>query len=319
MAKKGLWGIIAGLVLCILVLLYLLLAGSQGGQEAQPQDGQPPEPGDKSDPNPIVASIGDRQITIGDLHEQLVRSYGTEMLNRMLDRYAIQLEAEQSGIIVTDSEIEHELIMMSIGYDSIEEYYKVMKMQLGLTKEELQEDAYYKLLLEKIATRNIIITDQDVSAYIKAHEDEFTPQSELHIQLMVLATEEQADKALEELEQGADFAVLVRDRSLDDASRLTDGDLGWILDDDPFVSYAILQAAKAMQPGQISGKIKLEDGSYAVVKMIDRRMEEQEDESVIRENVKKLLALQEAPPLKEVVQELRTSHHVQIVDPRFLP
>lgn len=316
MAKKGLWGIIAGLTGCILVLLYLLLTNAP---EAQPHEGHPPEAGNDTDPNPIIASVNDKPIMIRDLHEQLVRSYGTEMLNEMLDRYAIQLEAEQSGMIVTDSEIEHELIMMSIGYDSIDEYYKVMKEQLGLTKEELREDAYYKLLLEKIATRNVMITDQDVSAYIKAHEDEFTPQSELHIQLMVLASREHADKALEELDRGTDFAALVRDRSVDDASRLTDGDLGWVMEDDPFVSYAILQAAMRMKPGQISGRIELEDGSYAIIKLIDRRTEDQEDESVIRANVKKQLALQEAPPLKEVVQELRISHHVQIIDPRFLP
>lgn len=311
--KKGLWSIIGGLCLCTTILLFMLLVqlfSDKGNLNAAGI-------GERTDSNKVIARIGDREITLNELYEDLARSYGTEVLNRMIDNHAVRLEAELLGISVTTAEIEGELRRMSVGYNDMNEYFQAMKEQLGLSKEDLYADAEYNLLLEKITTKDIEITDKQIDDYMRLHKDEFKARKEFHIQQIILATEDHANKALNELKKGIDFAVLVRDRSIDDASASSGGDLGWVEDNDPFVPSEILRAAALLQVGKISGVIELSNGNYAIIKLLDQKTEEQESEEVVRERVRKQLALQKALPVKEVVQQLRKKHGAIIIDNRF--
>jgi len=312
MAKKGLWAIIGILGIGIIILLYLLLAAMRDSG-----DNQSPNKDVLPAPNPPVARIGTQQILFNDIQDKLIQAYGAEMMNQMLERYAMQLEAKEYGLDVDESEIKDEIRSMSQGYDTLEDFYRAMKDQLGLTKEALREDAFYKLLLEKIATRGITITDSNIDAYMKLHADEFKVKSEYHLQQLIVGTREQAEKALSELQRGASFSELVRDRSIDDASAASDGDLGWIAEDDPFVPGAIMTAVKRLETGKNSGVLQIDRG-YAIVKVLERRMESREPESIIRERVRKQLAVQEAPPLKEVLKALKIKHGAEVMDERFL-
>lgn len=315
-ANKVLWSVIGGLSLSTIVLLFLLLMNLSSSEPSHSKLG---DAEGRLESNKVIAQIGDVQITLSDLHDDLVRSYGAELLNQLLNNHAIRIEAESLGISVSKLEIETELQAMSVGYDSMDEYYLAMKKQLGLSQADLYKDAEYKLLLDKIATRNITITDRQVDDYIKTHKDEFKVRKEFHIQQMILASQEHADKALKELNKGETFAILVRDRSIDDTTASNGGDLGWVMDDDPFIHPEVLEAASKLRSGKLSGIIELNNGNYAIIKLLDQRTVAQEDEAVTKEKVRKQLALQNALPIKEVVQELRKKHGSVILDNRFLP
>jgi foldase protein PrsA len=100
---------------------------------------------------------------------------------------------------------------------------------------------------------------------------------------------------------------------MDDATRGNAGDLGWVEEDDPFVDPHVLQAAKTMQEGQISEPVKLESG-YAIVKLDGRKDVKKQNGLRTREEVRMDLALQEAPPLKDLINKLREKYHAAIVD-----
>lgn len=311
---KRLWGVIGCMAVCILVLASLLLARSMN----QPEPTHTPEPkqNNEQESERVVARIGSREITIGELQTALTRHYGKELLNQMLDREAIRLEGIEAGVTIEDAEIERDLKRMQQGYDSEEQFEQAMEEQLGMTKEELQEDVHYKLLLEKIATKNISISDAQVDDYIKTHPDEFRNETEYNIQQIIVSTKEQANKVLNELGKGEDFAILARDRSLDDATSNSGGDLGWIEEDDPFVAAPVLEAAKQLAPGEVSKPVAVEQG-YAIVRLKDRREKENPERPYIREVVRKELALQEAPSLTDLTKTLRTKWGSNILDPQF--
>jgi foldase protein PrsA len=308
---KRLWGIIGCLSVCILFLMVLLIARSST-QPEQPQRTEPPQI--KNDNERIVAKIGSREITLRELQTALEFQYGAELLNVMLDREAIRLEAMEAGIQVENAEIERELKRMQQGYESEEQFYQSMKEQLGMTKEELQEDVHYKLLLERIATKNIQITDKQVDDYIKTHPDEFKTVVEMSIGQIVVSNREQANKVIAELNKGEDFAILARDRSIDDATANHGGDLGWLEEDDPFVTEGILNVAKQLRVGEFSKPISIAQG-FAIIKLQDRRTKADPERPFIRENVRKELALQNAPALKDIVKTLREKWGSDIKDP----
>lgn len=184
-----------------------------------------------------------------------------------------------------------------------------------MNREQIREDALYKLLLERIATRNVQITDDQVNEYIRQHPEEFASRVELHLAQIVSASKELADKAYAELGKGTDFAVVARDRSIDDATANSGGDLGWVEVDDPFLAAPLMKAAKALKPGAYSQPIALEGGQYAILQLKERKEKRGADEKTIREQVRKQLALSAAPPLQELVKQLRSKYQAEILDP----
>jgi foldase protein PrsA len=309
---KLLWGIIGVLLTCVAVLSFITI------KNAFPYvaDDNPNNPAPKPEQERIVASVGNRQITSAELQQNVMAKYASEVLNQMLDREVIRLEGDQRGIKVDRTEIDNELKRMQQGYVNEADFYKAMKEQLGMTQEQLREDVYYKLLSEKLAIQDIHIPDEWVDEYITNHPEEFRAPVQLRIQQIVVATNEQAAKVLDELKRGADFAQLAKDRSLDDATRNSGGDLGWVDDDDPFVPAPVLKAAKELKKGEVSRAVEVE-GKFVVVKLKDRKEQAREQFASIREQVRKELALHEADPIPEMVKKLRDKWNARILDPEF--
>ena len=142
---------------------------------------------------------------------------------------------------------------MQQGYESEQQFYESMQRSVRVVKSKKLRKMYTnKLLLEKLATEHIQITDTQVEDYMKTHADEFKQDTEYNIQQIIVSTKDQANKVIAELAKGESFAILARDRSLDDATNNTGGDLGWIEGDDPFVAAHVLEAAKLLKVGEVS-------------------------------------------------------------------
>jgi len=311
---KRLWGVIIVMAVGNLVLASLLVTHTIN----QSVPSQPPEPEKQGEQknDRVVAKVGNRDVTILELQTALERHYGAELLGQMLDREVIRLEGNETGTSIGSAEINRELKRMQQGYESEQQFYASMQNQLGLSEQEIKEDVTNKLLLEKLATKHIQITDAQVEDYMKTHADEFKQNTEYNILQIIVSTKDQANKVIAELAKGESFATLARDRSLDDATNNTGGDLGWIEGDDPFVAAPVLEAAKLLKVGEVSKPVPLQQG-FAIVKLKNRREKVNPDLAFVRENVRRELALQEAPPLKDYVQQLRGKWKVSILDPQL--
>jgi len=302
---KLLWGIIVLLMAACLVLARIAMIG--------PRASAPDSSASRGEQSRIVARIGDKAITSETLKQKVYSKYGLEMLNQMLDHLAIQLEADDRGLRVDEKEIAAELTRMQQGYGSEEEFYQSMKEQVGMTREELHEDVYYKLLVEKAATADIVVGENEISDYIKHHPEEFANTEQFHLQYILNETLDQANRTYELAMGGNDFSTLAKERSLDVNTASEGGDLGWIEENDPFVSPNILKAAKGMAVGGISQPVQT-DGGYAIVKLIDRKEYKKGNPEAIRESVRKQLALQKAPPIKDYTQQLRDKWKTTLVN-----
>jgi foldase protein PrsA len=305
---KLLWGLTACLSVAVLVLGLLVFRyssrepGKDGTVQPDPEAGR------------IVARIGDREFKLGDLREQLVEKHGAELINQQLDREAMRLESEKLALKISRDEVDAELKRMQQGYDSEEQFYESMRSQVGMSKEELREDVYYKLLLERIATYNIKVSSQEVDAYIREHPEEFQGVSMLRIQQIINKTADQAKKTMELFRSGKDFAQLAKERSLDTPTASEGGDLGWVEDNDPFIPQEIMKAARSLKVGEIGGPIETA-GGFAVILLKDKKDQSKGTPEQIRDKVTKLLALQKAPPMQDIIQSIRTKYKAEILDP----
>lgn len=311
---KFLWGMNVFLLLClaVVIVLWFRMASKDREDGASLDDQKLPTPSAS-----IVARIGERSISQGEIGQFLIQRYGQELLKEVLDHEAIRMEGDKTGVKVSKDEISRELQRMQQGYDSEQQFYDSMRDQLGLTKEEISQDVYYKLLLEKIATRNIKVTDQDVDDYMSSHPEEFESLIQLRLQQIVVPTKDAANKVITAYKGGTDFEELARDRSLDDTTAKNGGDMGWVNLDDPFVPATIMTAAKSLKPGNISAPIATDNGFFTVIRLKERKEIDKATLELTRERVRKELALHQAPPLKELVKNWRAERKTEILDPAY--
>jgi len=262
----------------------------------------------------IVAQIGGIQIKQSELAHNLYSTHGTELVNQMLDRDAIQMEADEIGLRLTRADIDVELKRMQQGYESEALFYKSMKEQVGMTESELRQDVNFKLLLESIATKNIQVSDEEISAYKIEHSEEFKNTVQLHIEQIELDSMTEAIKVLDLLKKGQDFKQVAIENSTDSTTATDGGDLGWVEEDDPFVPALILQAAKVLGVGGLSQPIKV-GSKYYIIRLVDYKQNSKGTLEEINTLLRKQLALQKARPLKDLTEDLRKKRNAVILDP----
>ena len=125
MREKLLWGVIVILVVAIIFIVFI-----QG----------------KSDND--IARIEKRIINHQEFVDQLVQRYGTQLLREMIEHEAISYEANRLAIEVTDREIDKEI-----------EKYRHNISENEIDFEQLREDIRYNLLLEKLATLDVRVSE----------------------------------------------------------------------------------------------------------------------------------------------------------------
>jgi len=305
---KILWGVIAVLLIAIVILSSVLFADVINRRQV---DVKQPDQTSQNEPVKVIAKVGDKTVTDKDLEQQLLQKYGRELLSQLVDHEVVRLEGKSLGVFVEETEIQKELKRMQQGYDSEAQFFESMKVQLGLTPEALKADIYDKLLQEKLVTREIIVSDAQVEAYMQAHPEEYKTSAKLRLQQIVVSSKDQAAKVAADVAKKLDFAKIAKERSLDDATRDNGGDLGWIEEDDPFIAEPILKAARQLKVGEVSKPVEL-DGQLYIIKLKDRKEQPKQQKEELMERVRKDIALREAPPMKEYIKKLRKKWNVSV-------
>lgn len=300
--EKGLWATVIVLTACVIGMGGWVLFSGIFSQEASPS---------LKDGSLAVASIQDRAITEDEWVDELKKRYGREMLMTMLNRQAVALEAKAKGIDITTAEVDAEIDVMSRSYGSKERFLSEMEDQLGITEAELRMETTYRLLLEKIATSDVYIEPQQIDAYLELYPDQFRPKKQLNLSMIEVASEDEANQAMDRLENGEDFAALASEISLDEYTREEGGQIGLIEEDDPFLPPALLDAALELESGDIAGPISLTD-TYAIVYLHDIIEPKAPSEDKIREAVRKQLALEQSISLSELERQLREKYEARI-------
>ncbi|QHT58720.1 hypothetical protein GXP70_01125 [Paenibacillus lycopersici] len=301
------------MILAFIVVFRVLLPPKEKPQvprgNAQDHNVIPPsaEPSE-----PIAAKVGDESITVKELNDQLRRQYGDLALRTLMVRAAIRMDALAYGLQVTSAELDQELASAIAGYGSEEEYYDAMKEQLGLTPDDIREDAKYRLLLRKIAVRTASVSEAEEDAYIAENDQEFAAHTQLRVSWIVTDTGKAADGVLDKLEDGEDFGLMAQTYSIDADTAPEGGDLGYIDADDPIIDPALLAAAKKLEVGETAGPIKVEQGQ-AIIRLTEKKTEEQLDQQQMHDKARTELAIAKLNGEQAIEDGLLTKYNAVVI------
>jgi peptidyl-prolyl cis-trans isomerase C len=129
----------------------------------------------------------------------------------------------------------------------------------GDVLEEIKRQLRTQQLSQQIASPTALqVTPADAASYFRDHPAEMITPEQRHLRNIVVASQPEADDIARRLGAGEDFVAVASQSSLDQSTRNSGGDLGWLSRDrleEPFAP-----AAFGAAPGALVGPVKTGNG-----------------------------------------------------------
>ncbi len=200
--------------------------------------------------SPIIAKVGDAQLTLEDIKKSLPANPGIELSRVQLERFVQQW-------------IESELLYNEALRLGVNKQAEVRERIQDIEKEYIA--AYY---VQHHAEQNLEATEEEIQAFYRDNSSEFIyGEDRYHICLILVNTMREAASIRNSLQMGQDFATVARTQSLD-GSKDAGGDLGWVTLNS--LLPGIGRAVTSIPIGQVSQPIRTDLGYY-LVQVLDMR------------------------------------------------
>lgn len=287
------------LLLIIVILLIIIVVGSLGFIS-------------KLNGDNAVAVINNQEISEKEFLTTLKNEHGREVLEDLINKKVINEAAKKYGIVADQDEMDRQYFESMRDYETEEEFLEYLETQMGWTKEGLIDFIEYYTLWEEIATKDINVTDDQVSAYYESNKSQYSIPENFHIQQIVVKQKEEATQVINELNTGSDFNTLAKERSIDFLTISSGGDLGKIYVNDPSIDPAIINKAKTMKINDLA-IIQLGD-YYAVIQLLAHNKAVQYSLEEAKSEIRREIALSQANSLPLVLEQLKKEMNLQILD-----
>jgi len=271
-------------VLAVVFVAVLAAAACSRGEGGD----SPPQAGDRA-----VAKVQDETIWASDVKREAVAQglvgegepldVSSDLFRRVLD------EVIDQKLLATEA--------ARRGLDNS----ALAQRRLKATQERILGD----MLIEKEV--NGRINDQAVETLYQEQLRLARTSEEIRVRLILTATRPEADAVLGILAQGAQFGAVAQERSIDEATRFSGGDLGYsTLDVMPQV-YA--NAVRNAPAGSTVGPFQTESG-WAVLRVEDRRKESPPTLEQARPQIVRYLTYE---GVRQLLEQLRGRAKVNIL------
>ena len=268
--------------LAFTAVLALAACGRGGGND------QPPEPGDRA-----VARVQDQTIWASDVKREAVAqglvgegeplditsNLFRRVLDEVVDQKLLAREAERRGL----------------------DNSALAQRRLEATRERILGD----MLVENVV--NGAISDQAVQTLYQEQLRLARTSEEIRVRLILSRTKPEADAVLGILGQGASFEAVAQERSIDEATRFSGGDLGYSTADVMPQAYA--NALREAPAGSTVGPFQTE-GGWAVLRVEDRRRESPPTLDQARPQIVRYLTYE---GVRQLLEELRGKAKVDVL------
>ncbi len=241
-------------------------------QPLAPETTAPPT--ETATPEPLAALVNGEPILLSEFERQIA-SYEASMaaagqdpstaegqatlardrewvLDRLIEQILIDQAAREAGVTVSAEEVEANVVSLKeeIGDTAFQQWLA----NEGMTEAQMREKLHREMIATQMASQ--IVTEIP------------TRGKHIHARHIVVATPEEAQQVLAQVQAGADFASLAQAYSQDSSTRDNGGDLGYF-PRGVLTSVEVEDVAFQLQPGQVSEIVSSPLG-YHIVQVIDR-------------------------------------------------
>ena len=210
---------------------------------------------------------GQPKQTDADYKKQCQQQYDQlqeQVLGLLISFEWIEREAEDQGIKVTDAEVKKSFEeQKKQSFPKTADYEKFLK-DSGQTNEDVMQrvrlDTLSQKIRDKVTKGKDKVTDQQIEDYYNKNKAQFAQPERRDLSIVLTKTEAKAKQAKAALESGESFKSVVKQYSIDDASKAQGGKLPAVAKGQQEKAFddAIFKAKK----GKLSGPVKTQFGWY---------------------------------------------------------
>ena len=236
-----------------------------------------------------------------------------EVMQFLIQAEWVQQEAADQNIKVTDAQIKKSFEDQKKQAFPNDKQYKQFLASSGMTEDDIlfrvRLDQLQQKLTQKVTEDAKKVSDEDISAYYEKNKKRFAQPERRDLRVVLTKTEAKADQAKKALESGDSFKKVVKQYSIDEASKSQAGLLPAVSEGQQEKAFdeAIFEAKK----GQLEGPVKTQFGWYVFeVEKITKASQQTLEQS--KETIKNLLRSQrQQKALDEFIKSFREDYKDQ--------
>lgn len=216
-----------------------------------------------------------------------------EVMQFLIQAEWVQQEAADKDVKVSDKEIKSSFEDQKKQAFPTEKQYKEFLANSGMTEEDIlfrvKLDQLQQKLTQKVTEDAKKVSDKDIQAYYDKNKKRFAQPERRDLRVVLTKTEAKAQQAKKALQSGQSFKKVVKQYSIDEASKSQDGLLPAVSEGQQEKAFdkAIFEARK----GKIEGPVKTQFGWYVFeVEKITKASQQTIEQS--KETIKNLLRSQ---------------------------
>lgn len=144
--------------------------------------------------------------------------------------------------------------------NAIEDFRKDQARQM----QEYKDSLLVEIFVRDLHGEELGCSDQEIEQYYKDHEDEFKKPLQIKARHILLASKEEAEKALSRVKSGEDFSKIAKELSIDPISSGRGGQIGPFTRGDLVPEFE--KAVFALKLGKISNIVETQFGYHIIKK-----------------------------------------------------
>ena len=258
-----------------------------------------------------VAIVNGQRITRRAFVNRLEQVTGEQVLSDLINEQLIGQAAKKAKITVTSAEVDAEMEKLR---EQIGPSFDSVLAQYGMTVEDLQKNMELNLLVFKVSTKDVTVSEDALMSFFEEHKSDYDQPEMVKASHILVETEEKAKEIKKKLAEGADFAELARSESTDPMSAAEGGDLGFFARGRMVAEFE--KAAFAMSPGQTSAPVKSEYG-YHIIRVTDRKDAHEATFDDVKDDIERTIKGNQAKSAQALASELRLEADVTITDSKY--
>jgi peptidyl-prolyl cis-trans isomerase C len=286
------------LVLALVALTLCSLPMASNAQDssssAAASSQEPAIEGAPTPPSPtsVVATVGGQQITEADL------AFAAEDLGPDLN----QIPQDQIRAVLLSQMIDLKL-MAAAGHAANLENSDLYKARISYLEDRALRRAYTKQVVSDVITPDAIKAEYD------AEIAKMPAVDEIHARHILVTTEDDAKAIKAQLDGGADFAALAKEKSIEPGAKTSGGDLGFFTQDKMVKPFA--DAAFALKVNEVSQPVQTQFG-WHVIQVLERRPAAKPTLQDMTQQIGQQLYVKK---YREIFDSLRKASTIEIADP----
>jgi len=211
-----------------------------------------------------VGRVNGQAITYDELAQECILRHGSEVLQNIVNRTLIQQACSESGVTISDAEVNREIVRISKKFGlPVDQWEKMLQAERGLSPIQYRRDVIWPMLaLRKLAGQEVKVTRKMLE---EAYEDNYGPR--VKARMLVQDNMRRAQEIWEKVRKNPEeFENYARDYSVEPNSRALGGTVPPIRRHSGAHEEIRKAAFKLKSPDEISGIIQVGVNQYVILK-----------------------------------------------------